>query len=75
MPVKSYNFSTNCTGCFAGWTCDPLSEMEEGTFPTWMIISTDILMKLMDTIYKKGHIFVFSVGVGTNNIIFCNAKP
>lgn len=49
--------------------------MEVGTFPMWMIITADILMKLMDTIYMKGHIWELSVGVGMNNIKFCNAKP
>lgn len=60
---------------FAGWTCDPLSEMEVGTFPIWTIIPTDILMKLMDTIYLKDHIWGFSVGMGMNNINFYNVKP
>lgn len=49
--------------------------MEVGTFPTWMIIPTDIPMELMDTIYMKGHIWELSVGVGMNNINFWNAKP
>lgn len=49
--------------------------MEVGTFPTWMITSIDILMKLMDTIYMKGHIWELSVQVDMNNINFCNAKP